>query len=94
MLPARALNAPPSPTIHPHPQVLIVHEPGTELPPPPTREQERHQLPAALAATEADDGVTPPMRRARTRQFRPRFTITRDSVFKYEECLLEIMHGR
>ncbi|GBF92677.1 transcription initiation factor TFIID subunit 7-like [Raphidocelis subcapitata] len=67
-------------------QVLIVHEPGTELPPPPPASDR--------GAAEAADGVTPPMRRARARQFRPRLTVRRDSVFKYEGCLLEIMHGR
>lgn len=75
-------------------QVLLVHEPGTELPAPPSRDQERQQHPAAIAAVEARDGVTPPMRKARSRQFRPRFTIQRDSVFKFEECLLEILQGR
>ncbi|KIZ04533.1 hypothetical protein MNEG_3427 [Monoraphidium neglectum] len=63
--------------------------PPLRLPPstllPPIRDLEKQQAPAAVEATEARDGVTPPMRRARARQFRPRFTIQRDSVFKAPE---------
>lgn len=76
-------------------QVLVVHAPGTQLPPPPPRALvEKAADPAALAAVEARDGVTPAMRRARARQFRPRVTIGREAVLKFEECLLEILQGR
>ncbi len=66
-------------------QVLLVQEPGS-APPPQLEPQAGATLPDQLHPNECPDGVTPPMRKAPVRQFRPRFTVSKVSGGLSHRC--------